>query len=199
MSLVTLSGCTLLEATGEAVGVVGKAAWEGTKAVGSVAYTGTQMAGQTANQTNKTFSRSSPTRRQKPVEVTGARAVIPLEQEGAAYFVRLKINDRVEGRFLLDTGASAMQISRRLARRLHLEKAQSRAIPVTLAGGHTVAGRLVMLEEVAIGTISARKVAAIVLDHEKGQKSDGLLGMSFLENFRFSIDTKRNELVLERK
>lgn len=195
--VVCLSGCTILEATGEAVGVVGKAAWAGTKAVGSVVYTGTQMAGQTANQTNKTLTRSTP--RKDKVTVEGERAVINLQKEGKSYFVRAKINDEVWGRFMLDTGASAVQVSKKMALRLHLDKKKSQAIPVTLAGGKQVAGRLITLHSLELGEITAKDVKAIILDYESAQSSDGLLGMSFLENFNFTIDTEKNELILEKK
>lgn len=193
-----LGGCAVLEATGEAVGVVGKAAWTGTKAVGSVVYTGTSMAGQTANQTNKTISRSDK-KREKPLEIEGDRAVIPLQREGNSYFVRAKINNELWGRFLLDTGASAVQVSQKMARRLKIDRKKSQAIPVTLAGGGKVAGRLVELDELNLGGVKVKNVKAIILDYENAQSSDGLLGMSFLENFVFQIDTVKNELILERR
>jgi clan AA aspartic protease (TIGR02281 family) len=196
--LFSLGGCTILEATGEAVGVIGKTAWAGGKAVGSVLYTGTQMAGQTANQTNKTVTRSS-----RPVktagQIEGRRAVVPLEKEGNSYFVRARINQKEWGRFLLDTGASAVQVSRKTARRLGLERQKSQAVPVTLAGGAVVAGRMIMLDSLKLGDVTVQDVRAIILDHEKGQSADGLLGMSFLEHFKFSIDTQKQELILERK
>ncbi len=198
LGLVSLEGCTVLEATGEAVGVVGKAAWTGTKAVGGIVYTGTQMAGQTANQTNKTLVRSA-SRKETPTKIEGRRAVIPLQKEGKSYFVRAKINNEVWGRFLLDTGASAVQVSQKMARRLNLDKKKSQAVPVTLAGGGQVAGRMVSLDSLQLGAITARDVKTIILDYENGQSSDGLLGMSFLENFKFSIDTVKNELILEKK
>lgn len=191
-------GCAVLEATGEAVGVVGKAGWAATKAVGSVVYTGTSMAGQTANQTNKTLTRSSG-RRDEGITVSGDKAVIPLEREGKSYYVRLKINDNVSGRFLLDTGASAVQISKAMAKRLKVNKAKSQAVPVTLAGGATVAGRMITLDRIKLGGMTARNVKAIILDYEHKQTSDGLLGMSFLENFVFQIDTQKNQLVLTRR
>ncbi len=195
----SVSGCAVLEATGEAVGVVGKTVWAGGKAVGSVVYTGTSMAGQTANQTNKTLTRSSRHPENDHVAVSGERSVIPLEKEGKSYFVRVTINDKVTARFLLDTGASALQISKSLARRLKLGRHSGQAVPVTLAGGATVAGRMVSLEEVRLGGMSARNVKAIILDYEKNQSTDGLLGMSFLENFIFQIDTRRQQLILEKR
>lgn len=192
------SGCSLLEATGEAVGVIGKVVWAGTKAVGSVAYTGTSMAGQAANQANKTFVRPS-RHRDDGVTVSGQRTVVPLQKEGKSYYVRVKIDQKIWGRFLLDTGASALQISKSMFRKLNLGRKDSVAIPVTLAGGAVVAGRMVTLDEVKLGEISARHVKSIVLDYEKGQSADGLLGMSFLENFVFQIDTERQQLILERR
>ncbi len=193
-----VSGCAVLEATGEAVGVVGKAGWAAVKTVGGAAYAGTSMAGQTANQTNKSLAEGS-SRRNSNVSVTGDRAVVPLEQEGKSYYVRLKINGKVSGRFLLDTGASAVQISRALAKRIKVDKKNSQAIPVTLAGGAIVAGRLVTLDEVSLGGMTAHRVKAIVLDYEQKQSSDGLLGMSFLENFIFQIDTRKGELLLKKR
>ncbi len=197
--LLCVSGCTILEATGEAVGVVGKAAWAGTKAVGGIVYTGTSMAGQTANQTNKTLTRPATRRERDRVTVSGDRSVIPLEKEGKSYFVRARINDQVTARFLLDTGASALQISKSLAKRLKVGRHSGQAIPVTLAGGAMVTGRMIELEQVSLGDMTARGVKAIILDYEKNQSTDGLLGMSFLENFVFQIDTQRQQLILERR
>jgi clan AA aspartic protease (TIGR02281 family) len=193
-----LFGCTFLEATGMAVGVVGKAGWEAGKAVTNVAWTGSQMAGQTANQTNKTLTKTSSSH-DKDATVEGERAVVYLQKEGKSYFVRAEVNGKVWGRFLLDTGASAVQISKKMAQRLKLDPKKSRAVPVTLAGGGTVLGRMVILDEINMGDVAVRNVKAIILDYESGQSSDGLLGMSFLENFVFQIDARNNELILNKR
>ncbi len=193
-----LVGCSFLEATGTAVGVVGKVGWEAGKAVTNVVWTGSQMAGQTANQANKTLTRSGAPHDKAPT-VEGERAVIYLQKEGKSYFVRARVNGEVWGRFLLDTGASAVQISKKMARRLHLNYKKSQAVPVTLAGGGTVAGRMVVLDEIHLGDVAVRNVRAIILDYENDQTADGLLGMTFLENFVFQIDAKNNELVLSKR
>jgi clan AA aspartic protease (TIGR02281 family) len=193
-----LFSCSFLEATGTAVGVVGKVGWEAGKAVTSVVWTGSQMAGQTANQTNKTLTRSSVPRDKAPT-VVGERAVVFLQKEGKSYFVRARVNGTVWGRFLLDTGASAVQISKKMAKRLHINYKKSQAVPVTLAGGGMVAGRLVVLDEINLGEVAVRNVKAIILDYENDQTADGLLGMSFLENFVFQIDARNNELILNKR
>ena len=196
---MTLEGCAVLEATGEAVGVVGKVGWEAVKVVGTVAYTGTSMAGQTANGANKTLSEPLSVHRDAGVKIIGTRTVVPLELEGKSYFVRVKFNDKVSGRFLLDTGASAVQISKSMAKRLNVSKRKSQAIPVTLAGGAVVAGRLVTIDKIQIGGMTVKNVKVIILDYEQHQATDGLLGMSFLENFIFQIDTRKNQLILEKR
>ncbi len=198
LSSFLITGCSFLEATGTAVGVVGKAGWEATKAVTSVVWTGSQMAGQTANQTSKTVMKTSVPRDKAPT-IEGTRAVVYLQKEGKSYFVRARVNGKIWGRFMLDTGASAVQISKSMAKRLKLSYKNSQAIPVTLAGGGMVAGRLVTLEEINLGEVSVRNVKAIILDYESAQASDGLLGMSFLENFVFQIDARKNELILNKR
>jgi clan AA aspartic protease (TIGR02281 family) len=197
---VALSGCTFLEASGDAVGVVGKVAWTGTKAIGSAVYTGTSMAGQTANQANKTVSSPSKrTDRPTKVMLSGERTVVPLIKEGKSFYVRVKLNDKLWGRFLVDTGASALQISGAMAKKLKLRAEKEQTNPVMLAGGAMVAGRLVVLSSVRIGDASVENVRAIVLQGDNNGFRDGLLGMTFLENFVFQIDTKRNELILNKR
>ena len=195
---IIFSGCALLEATGEAVGVVGKAGWAATKAVGNVVYTGTSMAGQTANQTNKNMSRG-PSKKVPTVSMDGNKIIVPLEREGTSYFVQLKLNDKVSARFLLDTGASAMQVSRAMAKKLKLKAEKGKTVPVMLAGGGYVRGRVVEIAQVAIGAAKVHNVKAIVLDQDNLGLKDGLLGMSFLENFVFSMDTKKGEMILEKR
>lgn len=194
------SGCSFLEATGEAVGVIGKAGWTATRTVGSAVYTGTSMAGQTANQTNKTMARDKgKAARVSTVSMDGKKIVVPLEREGKSFYVRLKFNNSVSARFMLDTGASAMQISGAMAKKLKLKAHRAQTVPVVLAGGSYVRGRVVDIKEVSVGLAKVNNVKAIVLEQDNMGLKDGLLGMSFLENFIFSIDTKKGHLILEKR
>jgi clan AA aspartic protease (TIGR02281 family) len=197
--ILALSGCSFLEATGEAVGVVGKAGWTATKTVGSAVYAGTSMAGQTANQTNKTLSRDTGKAKVSTVSMDGKRVIVPLEREGKSFYVRLKLNNSASARFLLDTGASAMQISGAMAKKLRLKAHRAQTVPVVLASGSYVRGHVVDIKEVAVGLAKVNNVKAIVLDQDNMGSKDGLLGMSFLENFIFSIDTQKGQLILERR
>ena len=197
--ILCFAGCSFLEATGEAVGVVGRAGWTATKTVGGAVYTGTSMAGQTANQTNKTMMRDPGKPKASTVSMDGSRIVVPLERDGKSFYVRLKLNNTASARFMLDTGASAMQVSRAMAKKLKLGRLRAQTVPVMLASGGYVRGHLVDIKEVAIGPAKVNNVKAIVLDKDNMGLNDGLLGMSFLENFIFSIDTQKGQLILEKR
>ncbi|MEI8012451.1 MAG: retropepsin-like aspartic protease [Candidatus Omnitrophota bacterium] len=192
-------GCAVLEATGEAVGVVGKAGWTATKAVGHVVYAGASMAGQTASQGNRTMARPSGERKPSIISMNRGRIIVPLEREGKSFYVRLKLNGNVPARFLLDTGASAVQVSRAMFTKLRLKTEVAKTVPVMLAGGSYVRGRVVHIREVALGEARVSNVTAVVLERDNLGVGDGLLGMSFLENFIFSIDTQKGVLVLEKR
>lgn len=200
-ALLLSGGCSFLEATGEAVGVVGKVGWTAAKTAGSAVYTGTSMAGQTANQANKTISRPSESSSdKKKINVSGVRrSVVPLIREQKSFFVRVKLNDKLWGKFLLDTGASALQISGKMARQLKVDFSSARTVPVTLAGGVLVKGKMVTLKSVQIGGVELTNVQAIVLEKDNMDLRDGLLGMSVLEHFVFKIDTQNAELILEER
>jgi clan AA aspartic protease (TIGR02281 family) len=195
-----LQGCAVLEVTGETAGIVGKVGWGATKTVGKAVFTGTSMAGQTANQANKTLTRSSgPLHVKARALLSGEQAVIPLEKEGPSFYVRVKLNNDLWGRFLVDTGASVMQISKTMAARLKVKIERGRTVPVTLAGGVIVPGRPVILKKVQLGAAAVENVRAIVLENDNMALRDGLLGMSFLENFIFSIDAQKQELILKKR
>ena len=197
--ILNVAGCSFLEASGEAVGVVGKAGWSAGKAVGGAVYTGSSMAGQTANQTNKTLVRDDGKAKASTVSMEGRRIKVPLERDGKSFFVRLKLNKTTSARFMLDTGASAVQVSKAMAKKLKLRAQGGQTIPVMLASGGYVRGHVVDINEVAIGPAKVHNVKAIVLDQDNIGLNDGLLGMSFLENFIFSIDTQKGQLILEKR
>ena len=131
--------------------------------------------------------------------ISGGKDVISLIRLGNSLFVDVKLNHRESARFLLDTGCSEMQISRRLARRLGIDDTDGNSVTAQIAGGHTVNGRVVELTEIRVGQARVSRVKAIVLDAEGPRHYDGLLGMSFLNHFIFKIDSERGKLVLQKR
>lgn len=75
---------------------------------------------------------------------------------------------------LVDTGATGVAISQRVAD--HLQLTSNHAIRTSTANGNTVA-YMARLESVQLGGVKARNVAAVIAP---GLDGDVLLGMSFL-------------------
>ncbi|MCK9992710.1 MAG: aspartyl protease family protein [Alphaproteobacteria bacterium] len=83
-------------------------------------------------------------------------------------------------RFLVDTGASIVGLSASDAQRLGMDlKKLNFDITVSTANGETKAAR-VTLDEIKIGSISRKKVDALIA--RDGEMSISLLGMSFLNS-----------------
>jgi len=94
----------------------------------------------------------------------------------------------------VDTGASISVISPDLANRLGIE-ADPGVAPVTL---HTIAGRvvapIVTISSVKMGDVEASNVKAVI--HDVGLGLDGILGNTFLDRYRITVDAARAALIL---
>jgi clan AA aspartic protease (TIGR02281 family) len=89
---------------------------------------------------------------------------------------------------ILDTGAAYNLISRDTALTLGFDlKSRRRSVPIVTANG-IVRAPLVFLKRIAIGDAVATGVAAICHDIPEIVETSGLLGLSFLKNFRTVID-----------
>ncbi len=133
------------------------------------------------------------------VDIPSGRRTVPLQRRGNMLYVNALLNGRVNAVLTLDTGCAHTQISSRVAARLGLDRSKAQPIQCGLAGGRVVTGRVVYIKEIRIDSVRAFDVPAVVLDDDRGMTDDGLLGMSFLDNFIFKIDTDRQTLTFERK
>lgn len=95
-------------------------------------------------------------------------------------------------RFLVDTGASTIALSREDARKAGLAASISMPEVVGEGAGGAVHGEVVTLERVALGSTEATNVTAIVLDGG----SQSLLGQSFLSKFG-SVEIRGDTMVLQ--
>ena len=69
----------------------------------------------------------------------------------------------------------------------------------TLADGSIVSVRAIVLDEVSVGGADVENVDALVFEDVAYDAGEGLLGMSFLGNFRFEIDSDSDKLILRSK
>lgn len=121
---------------------------------------------------------------------------IPLIPAGGGNFlVDTVLNGHIKARLMLDTGASLITLNEEIGRKLGLlSHPGSAELPFNTAAGKDWMP-LVGLEMVAVGSAETRLVEASINSHIK--EVDGLLGMSFLGEFRFEVDRINKLLTLK--
>ncbi|MBU0991251.1 MAG: retroviral-like aspartic protease family protein [Proteobacteria bacterium] len=175
-----LCSCAVVELAGDAVVLTGKVAVAAVKTTGAVIMTTGKIAGATVGY------------------FVGKRKV-KLERVGNSYYVNARINGKKNARLILDTGATSVQISSRLAKKLKINLKKADTVQCTLADGSIVQARVIVLKEVKLDGVKVKDVTALVIENDSDQDGDGLLGMSFLNNFIFQIDPDKNLLILQHK
>jgi len=114
-------------------------------------------------------------------------------------FVDVVLNGAIPAKMVLDTGAGIVVLSEDLARRLHLESDREAKTMILQTAGGEVRGLAATLSKVELGAVHKRNVRAAVNTTPTAFKGfDGLLGMSFLENFRVVIDYANNRILLKK-
>lgn len=123
---------------------------------------------------------------------------IALVKSSGNLVVEVKLNDTVMCLMAVDTGASLVTISRNVANQLEIDFGGGRnEIEMLLADGSKAKARIVNLKSVAVSNSRVENILAAVMDSPPGPGIDGLLGMSFLDNFSVKIDSVNNTLILE--
>ena len=118
---------------------------------------------------------------------------VPLQRDGNAMLVEAWVSRTVRTRLLLDTGAEFTVLSTAAARRLAVNLGDAAIIPLRSASGVFFAP-MIKVQSITVGDAAAYDVEVIVHDATPGL--DGLLGMSFLDNFLVTISTSNARLIL---
>ena len=112
--------------------------------------------------------------------------------------VKATLNGEVTCLLAVDTGASVVVISKEIAGRLEINPNDSvEDVQLTLADGSLIKSKVIKIKSVKVGNSTVYDVAAAVTDRSPGPEVDGLLGMSFLNNFNIKIDVANENLILE--
>jgi clan AA aspartic protease (TIGR02281 family) len=118
---------------------------------------------------------------------------VPLRRDGNAMLVEALVGGTLRARLLLDTGAEFTVLSTAAARRLALNLGNAAVIPLRSASGVFFAP-MIKVQSIAVGDAVVYDVEVVVHDATPGL--DGLLGMSFLDNFLVTISTSKEKLML---
>lgn len=126
---------------------------------------------------------------------------IPFEKApSGVMFVQVFINNVIRAKMIVDTGASLVLISGELAKKIDQTASSERdKIKLKTAGG-VVEGRSVLIQKIELGNAVRENVrAAVNYQKEVFDDFDGLLGLSFLDDFKVTIDHQNREIILRRQ
>ena len=124
---------------------------------------------------------------------TGAQTEVPLEGNGSGWLVHATLNGKIDGLFLLDTGASICVLAPGTARQLDLPAAAAQ-VELRTANG-TVRAPVVQLRSVDVGGNRVRDVEAVI-HPAVPPPLDGIIGLSVLDPFSDGVDPRRRGLRL---
>ncbi len=125
-------------------------------------------------------------------------AEIRFDREAPVIVVYVTLKGRVINtvRMALDTAATYTMIPWDIAGALGFEPEQSKERVDIITASGVERAPLVTLESISLGREEVKKVRAIVHDLPARSYVDGLLGLSFLRNFRLSLDFEEGILKL---
>jgi clan AA aspartic protease (TIGR02281 family) len=117
---------------------------------------------------------------------------------GRSLVVQAKLNGAREARLIVDTGADITVLSRAVAMDIGLlPSAVVATVTLNTAGG-SVRADVFRVGTVSLGAAEARNVTAAVHDLPDAPAGvDGLLGLTYLDQFLVTVDARKGELHLK--
>jgi aspartyl protease family protein len=136
-------------------------------------------------------------KRLKSLEETILSEEIPLRRvDGGSLIVSVVIDGKHTREMVLDSGANLVTLPQEVADQCGIKiGADDPRIVLSLADGSRITGRLVTIGSVRVGKFTAENVQCAVLGTE-AVNAPSLLGMSFLENFKFQVDAAKGTLTM---
>ncbi|MFA4992457.1 MAG: retropepsin-like aspartic protease [Candidatus Omnitrophota bacterium] len=127
---------------------------------------------------------------------------VSVDKQSGHVMVATTLNKKVKANLILDTGASLIILSNKIAANLGINLNSDSATPVELivADGRRIKAKMVVLDSVGVQDSEVKNIEAAILPEKETASipEDGLLGMSFLKKFNFKIDQKNDKLILEK-
>lgn len=122
---------------------------------------------------------------------------ITLEVDRGSMYVTVSVGNKT-ARMVVDSGATLVSLPASTANDLGINiPADARKMKLIMADGRTIDARAVTLARVRVGEFEATNVEAAVLD-VVATGAEPLLGMSYLSNFKFEIDSAAKSLKMLR-
>ena len=99
----------------------------------------------------------------------------------------IRKNSTIKAKLLLDTGATNITLHEEVVKKLYLKNPGKGYIQV--ADGKIIEADVVKFDSVTVGPKTQKNLYAGIIEHKGNNVPyDGLLGMNFLKNFKYTID-----------
>ena len=110
--------------------------------------------------------------------------------------VRCQIDEKYQGRFLVDTGATFTVISQKFAHEMKLDITKPLR-QIQIASAHKMDQTpIVKLNSLQVGGKKVNNLEVLIVALPTALRVDGLLGVNFLNKFRVTFEFDKNTLVL---
>jgi clan AA aspartic protease (TIGR02281 family) len=120
--------------------------------------------------------------------------VVTLEPGLGVWIVPVVVNGVHHGRFLLDTGSSVVVVAPAFAAAMRLDLRDGHdAVELQTLGGRT-RGPASTVASLRVASTEMSDVPVVV--HDPGPGLDGILGNTFLNHYRLTVDADRRQLAL---
>lgn len=123
--------------------------------------------------------------------------LVKLQKVGMSFFADVVINEKIRTKLVLDSGATSVVISKDVATRSGVNLASAPDKEFDSVTGSGVA-KEVTLSSIRVGDAKISDVRALVHDMPSQNGEAGLLGMTFLSHFKFTLDAEHSTLWLMR-
>lgn len=123
--------------------------------------------------------------------------IIPFTQENGAMIVSGTVNG-VHMRFVVDTGATFVAIPPTIAQSARISQENAKMITAQTANGRVQVPH-VTIDTLQVSRVTQNGVNATIQKVSDTDNKMGLLGMSFFEKYKMTINHEKSEIELEQK
>ncbi len=123
--------------------------------------------------------------------------IVPIAPGANSIRAKALVDEQLVQEFLIDTGASYTMLPLEVVQALGYVISDKSVVGLQTANGPILAHKIV-IQSLNLGGYSVRNLEVVVVPRAQIGDGKGLLGLNFLNNFRYTVDASRNEFRLER-
>ena len=129
---------------------------------------------------------------------TGHGRVIPFERTAEGLIlVDAILNDHVKSRMILDTGANLVVITEELSKKLNQDVSFKDEVVKINTNCGEVEGRSLVIQKIELGQAAKENVKSVITPNNYAFRGfDGVLGLSFLGEFKVTVDYGNGKIFL---